>query len=154
MSSLQKITKLQLVELRDLYRAEWPLHVATFSAIVHFMERFEKHPEWEEKVKFWTLNDEWKQSGTFAMVNENDNHILFNTLEPWPYSSLQRTLELLDYDEPKVFISFRDIFRQIVHNVIRVQNLEIRFDSSTRCKYTDRSFLDQFDDDMLADITK
>lgn len=107
--------------------------------IVHFIDRFEKKPEWEDKVKFWTLSDEWKQGGSFALVNENDRHIMFNT--PWPYTSLQRILELLDYDEEKVFVSFRDIFRPTVFNVIRVQNLQVTFDSSTRCVYSDKTHL-------------
>lgn len=69
------------------------------------------------------------------MVNENDQHIMFNTLEPPHHPTLRRTLELLDYQTEKVFISFRDIFRPLVFDVMRVHNLEATFDSGTRLLY-------------------
>lgn len=136
MSSLIRITKESLPELRRIYKVDWPLHVVSYCAIDHFINRFENKPEWEEKVKIWTLNEDWKQTGTFAMVNENDQNILFNTLEPAPYPTLMRTLELLDYTEQKAFICFRDLFRPLVFDVMRVQNLEVTFDSGTRCMVT------------------
>lgn len=132
MCSLLRISKEELPYLRGLYEVERPLHIITVVAISHFIEHFENKPEWDEKIDFWTSSECWKQTGTFAMANKNDQHILFNTLEPWPYQSLHRTLELLNYDHKVVFICFRDIFRPVVLDVIRVRNLQITFDSGTR----------------------
>lgn len=143
MNSLVNIPKQQLPILRNLYRSNWPLHAVSYVAIEHFIERFDKKAEWQEKVKFMTISDDWQRSGTFAMVNENDQHILFNTLEAAPYSSLRKTLELLNYDQERVFICFRDIFRPLVFDIVRVQNLEVTFDSSTRCVYLPREKLEE-----------
>lgn len=128
MDDLTLIQKEDLVYLKKLYEVDRPLHVVTTVAIGHFIARFAKKPEWTNIVKFWTLNDTWKETGTFAMINSNDGHILFNTLEPHPHESLRKTVELIDYDKPMVFICFRDIFRPVLLDVIRVQNLEITFD--------------------------
>lgn len=135
MDGLSPIQKEDLPNLKKLYEAERPLHVVTTVAIGHFIERFKKKPEWSEIVTFWSLDDEWKQTGTFVMINTNDDHILFNTSEPSPYVSLHKTLQLINYDKPMVFICFRDIFRPTVLDVIRVRNLEISFDSGTRNLY-------------------
>lgn len=137
MASLEKISKQLLPQLKQIYRINWPLHAVAYVAIDHFINRFEKKPEWEGKVKFWALEgDDWQQSGTFVMVNENDQHVLFDTLEPSPYKTLHKTLQLLDYNEEKVFVCFRDILRPLVLDVIRIRNLEITFDNGTRCMYT------------------
>lgn len=132
MGGLSIILKQSLPSLKKLYEVDHPLHAITTIAIHHFIERFKKKPEWEEKVKFWSLNDNWEKTGTFAMVNTNDNHILINTLESWPYESLRKTLDLLNYDQPMVFVGFRDIFRPVVFDAVRVQNLEITFDTGTK----------------------
>ncbi|KAG4068589.1 hypothetical protein HA402_004930 [Bradysia odoriphaga] len=132
MDSLNIIGTEDLVYLKRLYDVDKPFHVVTTVAIGHFIQRFETKPEWTNIVKFWTLNDEWKKTGTFVMINSNDGHILFDTLEPNPYENLRKTLNLINYDKPMVFICFRDIFRPLVLDVIRVQNLEITFDSGTR----------------------
>lgn len=142
MSELIRIQKDQLPQLRNLYRADWPSCVTSYAVIDHFIDRFNKHPNWEGKVKFWTLSDKWKASGTFAMINENDNYIMFDTIESWPFPTLQRTLELLNYDRETAFISFREIFRPLVLDVIRVQNLEATFDSSTRLLYSPRETIE------------
>lgn len=135
MNRLSVILKENLPNLRKLYEVERPLHVATTVALHHFIERFRKKPEWSESVTFWSFNDSWKKTGTFAMINRNDDHIFFNTLEAPPYKSLQRTLEVINYEKPMVFICFRDIFRPMVLDVIRVQNLEITFDNGTKTMY-------------------
>lgn len=142
MNGLLRISKKFLPHLRDIYKTEWPLHAVSYAAIDHFIRRFEKHAQWEEKVKFWTLNNDWRITGTFAMVNDNDQHILFNTLESYPYPTLRRTLELLDYEQEKVFICFNDIFRPVVLDVMRVNNLESTFDSGSRITYWPREKLD------------
>lgn len=138
MNSLQKIAKEDLPQLRDIFKADWPLQVVSYALIEHFIDRFEKKPEWEEKVKFLSLGDSWKKTGTFAVVNENDLNITFNTLEPAPYPILSRTLELLDYNQEMAFVSFRDVFRSVVFDVLRVHNLEATFDSGTRLIYMPR----------------
>lgn len=132
MNKLAILTKLDLHHLKSLYKFKWPFHASSADLVEHFINRFDKQPKWEEKVKFWTLNDTWRETGTFAMVNENDQHIFFNTLETYPYETLKRTLELLKMEQEMVFIAFRDIFRPMIHDVIRVQNLEKTFDSATR----------------------
>lgn len=141
MAHLLKIDKPDLHHLKSLYQRDWPLHASSYAIVDHFIDRFDKQPEWEEKVKFWTLNDSWKATGTFAMVNDNDQHIFFNTLEDPPYGSMSRTLELLNMEEEKVFIAFRDIFRPMIHDVIRVQNLEKTFDTGTRLVYRSKEGL-------------
>lgn len=132
MDGLSIIDINDLPNLRKLYEIVKPLHAVTTVAIGHFMERFRMKPEWTKIVTFWSLNGNWKETGTFVMINAYDDHILFNTLEPAPYESLRKVLELINYEKPMVFISFREIFRSVVLAVISEKNLEILFDRSTR----------------------
>lgn len=138
MNRLSVILKENLLILKKFYEIEKPLHVTTTVALNHFIERFRKRPEWSQLVTFLSYNDSWKKNGTFAMINRNDDHIFFNTLEESPYESLHRTLELINYDKPMVFICFRDLFRPVVLDVIRVQNLELTFDSGAKSMYLER----------------
>lgn len=138
MNGLLPISVEHLPTLRQLFEAQNPLQLVTTTAIGHFIERFKKKPEWSKIVTFWSVNDKWKETGTFAMINTHDDHIFFNTLEPFPYESLRKTLELIDYSRPMVFISFRDIFRPIVFEVIRTRNLHITFDSGARNLYMEQ----------------
>jgi hypothetical protein len=137
--SLLKLSSENLIHLSSIYRsANWPLHVVSVGAIEHFIRRFKKQPEWHEKVNFFSLNESWKKTGTFVMVNTNDQHVLFDTLEPTPFKTLRKTFEVLNFDDEKVFVSFRDIFRPLVYDVIRVHNLEVTFDNGTRLIYSPR----------------
>lgn len=137
MDGLTIIAEKDLPNLKTLYEIEKPLHAVTTVAIGHFIRRFIQKPEWREIVKFWSLNGNWKETGTFAMVNHMDDHILFNTLEQPPYDSLRRLLTLIEYKKPMVFISFREIFHSVVLHVISEKNLSILFDRSTRYLYYD-----------------
>jgi len=76
------------------------------------------------------------------MINENDRHILFDTLELPPYSTLQRTLELLEIEQEWVFVCVRDNFRPLVFDVMRVHNLEVTFDNGARLMYIAKEKLD------------
>jgi hypothetical protein len=145
MNNLLKLSTQNLLVLKNIYKStNWPLHVVSLCAINHFIRRFKIQPKWEEKVQFLTLNESWKKNGTFAMVNENDKHILFKTLEPWPHKTLRKTLQKLNYVDEKVFICFRDDFRSIVFDVMRICNLEITFDSGTKLVYLPREKLEKF----------
>lgn len=149
MNSLLRITRQQLPKLSHIYKSnEYPLHNVSYICIDHFIDRFTRKPGYEDKVKFWTLNETWMQNGTFAMVNDNDGHILFNTLEPFPYTTMRQTLERLEIEDEKVFICFRDIFRAMVHDVMRVQCLEKTFDSGTRLIYYPRANLAKLGTDI------
>lgn len=132
MNDLSIILPEDLTILKNLYERDKPLHLVTTTAIGQCIDQLKKKPEWTKKVKFFSLNDNWRLTGTFAMVYTDDDQILFNTLEPAPYESLRETLEYMTYDKPMVFICFRDIFRPIVFDVIRIRHLEVAFDSGTK----------------------
>lgn len=134
MNKLLVIETVLLPELKKLYDIDKPLHVATTTAIEHFIKRFEKKPEWTQLVKFFSLNNNWKQTGTFVMINGHDDQMLFNTLEPAPYNSLHTVLSLVHYDR-QMLLRFRDTFEPVVLDVIRRQNLQIKSSSSSKYFY-------------------
>jgi hypothetical protein len=68
-----KISLSELKELQEIYKSDWPLHVITHNTFKNFIHRFEKFPEWKNKVIFWSLNGDWKKHGTFVMVNSQTN---------------------------------------------------------------------------------
>lgn len=130
MEHLTKIPVEDLPTLRDLYKAEHPLHVSTFSTIQLFIERFEKHPEWVEKVCFLSLNDDWRKTGTFVMTNSS--RVFFNTLEMHPFNHLRQALLLMEFNDKITFVNIRDALRPLVLDIIRIHHFEIASDIGTR----------------------
>lgn len=117
METLEIIPIDQLPILRDLYKLDWPLHVATHSTIQVFVERFANFPEWIKKVKFLILkNFGWKSCGAFVMVDEN--RVFFNTLEAFPFNDLRRLLLNLELGDTVAFINIRDSLRSLVFGTV------------------------------------
>lgn len=126
MNNLVVIESGDLPELKQLYDVQKPLHATTTVLIDHFIKRFNKKPEWTKIVKFFSLNYDWKTTGSFVMINDRDDQIMFNTLEPAPFPSLHKIFELLHFDKP--FELFADeIFETLLFDVIRKHDLEIVF---------------------------
>lgn len=129
--SLVKISVTELKELQQIYRVQWPLHIFTYNTIKNFTWRLEKFPEWENRVKFWSLNGAWKKNGTFVMTN--GHMIFFNSLEASPYDELKTILKNLEYTKSMLFINTRDIFKSLVYNVVETFELAILFDKVCNC---------------------
>lgn len=128
---LTKIIKSDLKIYRRLYQAEWPKYLVSFGLLDHFIDRFNKLPEWEEKVQFLKTKESDINDGTFVFIN--GPHVYFDTLETPPYSKLEKLMNKLDYSQEKVFIGVRDVFRPFIHDLIRIQYLEKTFDTGTKC---------------------
>lgn len=69
------------------------------------------------------------------MVNENDNHIMFDTLEPWPYATLQEILQRLEIADEKVFLGVHENLQPMLHDVLRVQSLEKTYEIGSQLVY-------------------
>lgn len=131
MEFLKKIQIDQLTKLSDLYKVDWPLHITTQSTIRLFIDRFNNHPEWVNKVDFLSFKDDWSTHGAFIMLHEN--RIFFNTLEPFPFNNLRRALYLLQFNEILTFVNIRDALRPVIVDVIRIHHLEVLSDIGTKC---------------------
>lgn len=130
MESLENISVENLPDLRDIYKIDWPLHIATHSTLQVFIDRFAKFPEWIKKVQFLSLNDVWRSSGAFIMVHEN--RVFFNTLEAFPFSCLRKLLLILDLGETVTFVNIRDSLRSVLFDTIRIQHFEVISDIGSK----------------------
>jgi hypothetical protein len=131
---LTKILASDLPIYRRLYQLKWPKYLVTCGLLDHFIDRFQKFPEWEEKVQFLKLEGSEINDATFVFINEQ--HIYFDTLEEPPFDKLNSLMNKLDYSEEKVFIGVRDAFRPFLDDLIRIHHLERTFDLGTRCMLT------------------
>lgn len=139
MEALQIIPVDQLNELKGLYKIDWPLHISTCSTIQLFIDRFEKHLEWVEKVSFFSIDDDWKRFGTFVMINEG--RIFFNTLESFPFHNLRETLQRVDVNERLSFVNIRDALRPVILDFVRCNHLEVVSDIGTKCFLMTKEYL-------------
>lgn len=128
---LTRILASDLQIYRRLYQLKWPKFLVTCGLLDHFIDRFKKLPEWEDKVQFLKLDKPEINDGTFVFIN--GQHVYFDTLEEAPFDTLQSVMNQLDYSEEKVFIGVRDVFRPFLDDLIRVHHLERTFDVGTRC---------------------
>lgn len=143
MESLKKIQIEHLIELKGLYKIDWPLHITTCSTIQNFLDRFRRYPEWIKRVSFFSINEEWKQFGTFVMINEN--RIFFNTLESFPFKNLRKTLLLFNFEEKLQLVNIRDALRPVVADLIRIHHLEVISDIGTKCFLMSKENLKQIE---------
>lgn len=128
----KELTIEEIKFLQDLYKVDWPKFVPTFALLSHFIERFEKHPEWREKVHFSTINEDSLKCGTFLMIY--CNYIVhFNSLEGVPHTNLEKLLNELDFSEEKKFCAMDVNHVHIVEKMVKSQNLEKLLDESSKC---------------------
>lgn len=128
----KKLTINEIKFLKDLYKVDWPKFVPTFGLLAQFIERFEKHPEWQDKVHFSTVNNDSLKCGTFLMTY--CKHIVcFNSLEASPYSNLEKLIKELDFSEEKKLWAIEECHVEVVEKIIKSQNLEKTFDESSKC---------------------
>ena len=59
----------------------------TCGLLDHFIDRFQKFPEWEDKVQFLKLEGSQINDATFVFIN--GQHIYFDTLEEALFATLQ-----------------------------------------------------------------
>lgn len=127
--------KLKIAEikfLKNLYKVNWPKYVPTFALLEHFIDRFEKHSDWREKVNFLTINEDSLKCGTFLMIYCN-YIVCFNSLEAEPYANLEKLLKDLDFSEEKKFWAMELHHVEVVEKLVKSQNLEKTFDESSKC---------------------
>jgi hypothetical protein len=130
MESLENIPVDDLPILRDIYKKNWPLHIATCSTIDIFIDRFAKFPEWMKEVQFLSLKHFWRSSGAFIMVHEN--RVFFNTLEAFPFNDLRKLLLVLDLGETVAFVNIRDSLRDVIFYATRVHHFSVVSDIGTK----------------------
>jgi len=128
---LTKILASDLHIYRRLYQLNWPKYLVTCGLLDHFIDRFQKFPEWEDKVQFLKLEGSQINDATFVFIN--GQHVYFDTLEEAPFDTLNNLMKQLDYSQERVFIGVRDVFRPFLDDLIRVHHLERTFDLGTRC---------------------
>lgn len=128
----RKLIPQQIAILRDVYSNNLMNNIATQQVLTHFIERFEKYPEWSEKVHFLSpKNSSLSHDGTFVLVN--GHHIQFDTREPPPYTNVIKILSSLDFTERKMFVNVRENHRQIVlDDLTRLLNLEKTYEQGRR----------------------
>lgn len=124
----------ELKFLKNLYKVNWPNFVPTFGLLVQFIERFGKHPEWQEKVSFWTINENTIKDGTFLMIYCN-YIVFFNSLEAAPYKNLEKLINTLDFCDEKKFWSIELHHVELIEKIIKSKNLEKSYDESSKCTF-------------------
>lgn len=129
--ALVRIPVEELVDLKEFYKVDWPLHILTYNNFKILIDRHRKSPKWSEKVQFLSLNGNWRTNGTFVMVN--GHFIFFNTLEAKPYGEIRKALMLLSYSKLTMFIDIRNIFGSMVHDVIKTLQLEVKAETLSNC---------------------
>ena len=130
MSELSKISIEDLSILKDLYKVDYPLHISTYQTIQLFIERFAKHPNWLERVSFWSCGDSWKVHGHFIMFYSY--RIYFNTLEAFPFPRLKQTLLLAEFTDKTTFVNIRSELRQLTLDMVRIHHFQIVSDVGTK----------------------
>lgn len=134
---MKKLTIKELTFLRELYAKNVPKYVPVVGLLDHFIDRFEKHPEWMDKIDFFTIDESTLRSGTFLMhyAMIDTTCISFNSLEAAPYRNLEHLLNSLSYSKEKFykFWTVSEEFRILIENLSRAKNFEKLEDNRSEC---------------------
>lgn len=141
--ALVKIPTDELLELQELYKVDWPLHILTYNTFKIFINRHKKIPKWSEKIQFWSLNGDWRTNGTFVMVN--DYLMFFNTLESEPHGEISKALMLIRYPKFSFFMDIRDMFWPLLRDVIKKLQLRVISNSASDCHLIPREIYLNFE---------
>lgn len=144
---MENFIELKIEDLKILkhkFNDDYPLHISTISTLETFIERFQKYPEWAQKVKFFSLQDDWNICGSFIMVI-GGKRVYFNTLEDFPQPKLKLALITMDFEDKITFINIRDGLRHLLLDCLRYQHFEIVSDIGTRSILFTKEFLKQID---------
>lgn len=131
MTEFKKLDASDLLALKDAFKVNWPLHIATYSTIDIFARRFVEHPEWTDRVTFFGVQGEPEHFKTLIMIHSGDK-VFFDTLEPFPYDKLRRALLVIELGQKITFIDVRDCFRPLLLDVIWIRRLEICHENRSR----------------------
>lgn len=64
---LVEIPQYSLIKLRNLYKADWPMHIVAYYLVENYMDWLEKVNN-IKNLKIYCLNGEWRKDGTFVIV--------------------------------------------------------------------------------------
>lgn len=139
--SLKKLEIKNLRNLKELYEINYPKHLNTTSTIQVFIERFERFPQYSERVEFFVNDDDsWKSNGVFILIIDGIK-IYFDSLEDAPYSTLKSALMSLKMNETATFINISDRLRVLLLDIIRIRHLKIIHDIGTTAFLMQKEFL-------------
>lgn len=65
MSKLVEIPCEHLPALKEKFAVDWPKHIVAFGLIDNFIKRFSERPESRGTAKFYSLDGDWENDGTF-----------------------------------------------------------------------------------------
>lgn len=125
---LSKISKNYLPLYREAYRKNWPKHTFTFGLIDHFIERINKHSEWENKVNFYQTcgsDKEIDEDATFVV--DTGNWIYFDSLTN-DHEKIKKILYQLKFEDEIFIHDVREDFKDLIYEFLREKSLEIVFD--------------------------
>jgi hypothetical protein len=133
---LKKLNISELKVLRELYHVNFPTSAPTIGLLDHFIDRFQNHPEWQDKVEFVALDDSCFKDGTFTMLY--GQIFQFNTIAESPFTNLQKLMYSFDFNqyEDYKFWTVYEKFDEFVDELIERKKLEKAFVERTVCRVT------------------
>lgn len=144
---LVEISPSEWIELRDLYRLNWPDNHVAWHTINNYLNWFRMEPNIKH-LKIFSLNGTWRSDGTYVIVVSRlvdgnvsrDTHghsrlqdryqLLIYTLE-LSNEKLKRALRLVDWSRGPKVSSFLKRHRSAVLDVVQEKKLKIEYDSHT-----------------------
>lgn len=133
---LFKLSKNLLPIYRDAFKRNLPKSTVSVGLLDYYIDRFNKHPEWENKVHFYGAKDSKnqidEQANFVVTLGSFGQFIYFDSLADTPDKILLPILNELDYKDDKVFVAIQDEFRNLMHAVIDAHSLEKVYDSRAK----------------------
>lgn len=64
---LVEVAQYSLIKFRNMFKANWPMHITAYYLIENYMEWLEKVNN-IKNLKIYSLNGEWRKDGTFVII--------------------------------------------------------------------------------------
>ncbi|XP_055685165.1 uncharacterized protein LOC129791163 isoform X2 [Lutzomyia longipalpis] len=123
---LVPIARKALPILRDLYKVDWPKHLINYQTINNFVNWYNQTSSIDE-VFIWSLNDTWRDNGTFIIKSHYDIHC--GTLDG-NEETLVRAFCLINWNRPLLICSFVEYQRPPIVKALKIHKVPIKYDCS------------------------
>ncbi|XP_058818234.1 uncharacterized protein LOC131681454 [Topomyia yanbarensis] len=124
---LQLIPQSEWIDLRDIYKVDWPKHEMAYNTIQNYIN-WVKIDSRIKHLKIYSLSDSWRDNGTYIIVDRYQ--MFFYSIEE-SNESLGRALRLIDWDYSYKICYIRKCHRSALDLVLKSASIELQWETFT-----------------------
>ncbi|XP_035778438.1 uncharacterized protein LOC118459298 isoform X1 [Anopheles albimanus] len=122
---LVEISYVYWVELRDIFRCDWPKHEFAYYLLANYIRWISVDPSQSEVIKIYSLNGSWRSNQTFLLRDGFEIYFSTTTNES-TCGTLARLLALVDWEVmAEVSMDFQERHQSVIEHITNDRKLTV-----------------------------